>query len=99
MVYIALIYRVNRFEMLKNSLKLIIIEALASLIFATIIYSNFRARKADGLWRHEFAIYGYKLTIHFHIWFFCAVIVRLQSFADINKHASLKRLPAISYIA
>ena len=27
--------------------------------------------KADGLSRHECAIYGFKLTIHFHIWFFC----------------------------
>ena len=26
------------------------------------------SRKAGGLLRHEFAMYSYKLTVHFHIW-------------------------------
>ena len=34
-------------------------------------------RIVGGQWRHEFAIYGYKLTVHFHIWWFCDVTVRL----------------------
>ena len=31
----------------------------------SVYHTNIRARKADGLWRHEFAIYGYKLTIQY----------------------------------
>ena len=30
-----------------------------------------------GQWRHEFAIYWYKLTNHYHIWWFCDVTDRL----------------------
>ena len=40
--------------------------------------------KAGGLWRHEFAIFGYKLTIHFHIWLFCDVTDAYYLCADIS---------------
>ena len=33
--------------------------------------TNIRARIVGGSWRHEFSIYGYTLTIHFHTWLFC----------------------------
>ena len=38
---------------------------------------NIRTRKAGGLWRHDIATYGYKLTIHFHLRWFCDVTDRL----------------------
>ena len=38
---------------------------------------NICTRKVGGLWSHEFAIYGYKLTNHFHKWRFCDFTDRL----------------------
>ena len=37
---------------------------------------NIRAWKANGLWCHKFATYGYKLIIHFYICLFCDVTDR-----------------------
>ena len=36
-----------------------------------------RTRTVGGQWRHQITIYGYKLTIYFHIWWFCDVTDRL----------------------
>ena len=52
-------------------------DALLSAINITKGYTNIRARKAGGLWRHEFATYCDKLTIHFHMRLFCNVTDRL----------------------
>ena len=52
-------------------------RCLCKMIKATLARVIIRARKVGGLWRHEFAICGYKLTIHFHIWWFCNVTDRL----------------------
>ena len=38
---------------------------------------NILTRIVGGQWRHEFAINGYKLTVHVHIWWFCDVTGRL----------------------
>ena len=64
---------------------------------------NIRAWKAGGLLRHEFAIYGYELTIHFHIWWFCDVtdrwppticimwILVVRYFTDLVDKSSIRR--------
>ena len=50
---------------------------------------NIHAWKAGASWRHEFAIYCYKLTIHFHIWLFLDAVCELIS--TMEKSQSLLR--------
>ena len=38
-----------------------------------LVVVNILTRKSGGFCRHEFAIYGYKLTVYFHICLFCDV--------------------------
>ena len=70
---------------------------ISSLKLSVLLLYIIRAWKAGGLWRHEFAIYVYKLTILFHIYgYFVLSLTAYYSCADITKTYT-KRFKSTTY--